>query len=304
MTILRDQHRALGTTGLTVPPIVFGAAALGNVGRVTTDQAKLAICGEWFRLVAPPVVIRVAYADGDGMSLEILVRMLRRLEVASEEVVIELVVGAAGVLPDWEKSCRLLGDDYRPKLISVPDGDDDARQAANELKAAGDVQGVGVVVSDLVQIERRAAAIDCDWVTLAAGCTLMRHSPEVIAFMQDLATRHIPIVLSGVFDGGFLVGGNRLDGRPLSVDDPANRSWLSWRKAFVALCDGHGISPAHACIQFALAAPGVVAVRLESSYADRVAENVAAVCTKVPENFWQSMREEGLLPEDDPVIGS
>jgi hypothetical protein len=38
---------------------------------------------------------------------------------------------------------------------------------------------------------------------------------------------------------------------------------------------------------------------LETSYADRVAENVQAVRHKVPENFWQSMKEEGLLTGGD-----
>ena len=145
----------------------------------------------------------------------------------------------------------------------------------------------------------RIAAVEPDWVTLAGGCTLMRHSREMLAFMGELAQRQIPLLLGGVFDGGFPVGGNRLDGRVLSTDDPADRSLFAWRKAFVALCDGHGVSPAHACIQFALSAPGVVAVLLDSSYPDRVVENVNSVIERVPDKFWASMKEEGLLGADD-----
>ena len=45
-------------------------------------------------------------------------------------------------------------------------------------------------------------------------------------------------------------------------------------------------------------APSVVAVLVESSYPDRVAENINSVCQKVPDNFWASMKEEGLLAKE------
>src|SRR5436190_1774479 len=110
-------------------------------------------------------------------------------------------------------------------------------------------------------------------IVLTGGCTLLRHPAERRASMAELAARQIPIIGSGVFDGGFLVGSNRLDGRVPSAEDPADRSLLAWRASFAALCHGHGVTPVQACIQFALAGPGVVAVMLTSSHADRVAEN-------------------------------
>jgi D-threo-aldose 1-dehydrogenase len=306
MTILRGQHRLLGKTGLAVPPVVCGTASLANVRRVVTDQAKLAICGEWCKGIEPPVLIEVAYDDGKGLALQVLSRMLRKLEVADDEVVILLTFGGDAMavaaqsasserLADcWEKSCQFLGSEYRPKLIAVTDGDDSSWQAAKQLKAAGQVRGVGLVVGGQHAAQSRAALVGPHWITLAGSCTVMRHSPETLAFVAEMTERQIPIVVSGVFDGGFLVGGNRLDGRALRPDDSADRSILAWRKSFVALCDGYGISPSHACIQFALSLPGVMAVRIDSSYPDRVAANIAAAGQTVPENFWASLREEGL----------
>jgi len=297
MSISRDQYRVLGQTRLTVPPIVFGTAALGNVGRVMTDQAKFALCGEFLNQVAPPVWIETSYGHGDGKALEVLGRALRRLDVSSDEVVIQLTInslGAQSITECWEGSCRLLGDEFRPKLVAIENVDETNLRFTAELKSAGQVVGVGLAVGDWRRANS-ARAFDPDW-KMFGGCTVMRHPPEVLGFLSMQAMNRIPVVLSGVFEGGFLVGDNRLDGHTLSAEDSSNRSHLAWRKAFVALCDGHGISPAHACIEFALSAPGVAAVRLETSYADRVAENVQAVCQKAPENFWQSMKEEGLLP--------
>lgn len=305
MTNSRKVHRPLGTTGIVVPPICFGSAALGNVGRVIPEQSKLEICGEWFRGASPPVWIDADYRHGEGMALEVLGRMLGRLDVASEEVVITVRLGedANGIdaAACWERSCRLLGDAYRPKLVSVSDTNHAALQTATQLKAAGLVKCLGIVISNLHDRPHDAAdrvsAAEPDWVQLTGGFTVMRQHPTTVALLEELATQQIPVVLSGVFEGGFLVGGNHVDGRTVSAENSDHRALFAWRKAFVALCDGHGLRPAHACLQFALSAPGAAAVRIESSYADRVAENIQSVHQGVPGNFWDSMKEEGLLRE-------
>lgn len=294
-----EFHQPLGQTGLYVPRVLFGAAALGNVRRVITDQAKLMIAGEWFQRVQTPVFVEARYTDGNGAALAVLGRALQRLDIAGDEIIIQLATDGP-VQECWEKSCRLLGDVYQPKLITTAAGDVEGWLVARGLRVACCVRGVGISI-DSYEVSSACKDIsfdEVDFVELVGGCTLMRHSHEVMSLLQELADRQIPVILAGVFDGGFLVGGNRLDGRVLNAEDSADRSILAGRKSFVALCDGHGISPAHACIQFALSLPGVISVRLDSTYADRVAENVRSAYTPVPENFWDSMKEEGLLSRD------
>jgi D-threo-aldose 1-dehydrogenase len=227
--------------------------------------------------------------------------MLRRLDVEGDEVVMHLALDADHVVDDWQKSCRLLGDKYQPKLISICEPVENAWRAAIELKTAGVVLGAGVATSDFSGLNLLAPAVD--WMLLTGGFSLMRHSAERLASMGELAARQIPIIISGVFEGGFLVGNNRLDGRVLNTGDPADRSLLAWRTSFAALCYGHNVTPAQACIQFALSGPGVVAVMLNSSHPDRVAENVGCVERMVPDVFWASMKEEGLLAVDYPFLG-
>ena len=217
MTNVCDQHRPLGRTGLRLPPICFGSAALGNVNRVIPEQSKLSICGEWFRGVLPPVWIDADYRHGEGTALEVLGRMLRRLDVASDEVVVNLVLDGKqssrqGFAECWEKSCLLLGNDYRPKLVSIDQPNDDAWRAASELKNAGEVAGVGIVVKDLQDATNLVSSLAPDWLTLAGGFTLMRQQAEAVALMSAAAEEQIPIVVAGVLEGGFLVGGNQLDG--------------------------------------------------------------------------------------------
>jgi D-threo-aldose 1-dehydrogenase len=298
MKISADHGRRLGATGLTLPPIVFGTAALANRPEVIPEQRKLAICGEWFQQVEPPAFVDVSYEDGEGMALEVLARLLRRLDVSGEEVVVHLSVDAARIEESWEKSCRLLGDDYRPRLVTVVDAAGEAQWVADELKSAANVVGVGV--GCMVSTAEFTLPASADWVLVDGGLSMLEQSPEMLRFLAGLAERGVPVIASGVFGGGFLVGGTCLNGRVISADDPANRSLLAWRTAFVALCHGHGISPAHACIQFALSLPGVVAVKVISSHPDRVAGNAEAAVTKVPDGFWASMKEEGLLSAEFP----
>lgn len=349
MIITREHHRPFGTTGLSVPPIMFGAGALGNACRVIPDQTKLAIVGEWFKHVVPPVMIEVAGKYGGGLALEMLGAALRRFDVGPEEIVIcnqlgwlrqpssgkepafvpgeresfEHVatrqVSYNGIRASWEQGCELLGPQHRPQLVSIHDVDEylgeaasaadgerrfqnilEAYRALAELRAAGHVRGLGIAVKDWRIAEAIGAAVPLDWVMLTGCLTVLRHPPEVLAFVESLRERQTAIVLGATFQSGFLVGGNYYDQRLVQRESDADRPLMAWRKSFAALCEGHGVTPAHACVQFALSVPGVVAVALNTSHADRVAENVKSAITPVPASLWASLREEGLLAADSP----
>jgi D-threo-aldose 1-dehydrogenase len=222
-----------------------------------------------------------------------------------------------GILECWDEGCRLLGEAYRPRLASVHDPDEylaaasspddrrcrfddirDAYRGLAELKQRGEVVGVGVGAKDWRSVQEIDAAVPLDWVMLANSFTVMRHPPELLRFMESLAERNIPIINSAVFHAGFLVGGPYFDYRIVNAQNDADRPLFAWRKSFVALCEAHGISPMHACVQFGKSGPGVAAVALNTSHPDRVGENVAAVLNPVPPQFWGSLKEEGLIAMD------
>jgi D-threo-aldose 1-dehydrogenase len=230
-------------------------------------------------------------------------------------------IGYDGMMRCWEECCRLLGGGYCPTLVSVDDPDQylaaatspadrdrrfqdlvDAYRALGELKRDGKVVGVGAGASDWRVIREIDSVIELDWVVLSGSLTIMRHPPEVLKLLYDLAERQVAVINSGLFHGGFLTGGRSFGGRAVRPDDQADRPLLAWRKSFVALCEGHGITPVDACVQFGLSAPGVVAVLLDTSHPDRVAANVAAAARQIPSVFWESMKEEGLLDEGYPYV--
>ena len=303
MNIPADQFRPLGTTGVRLPPVIFGSSPLANIPQVIPEQRKLAICNEWLRRVGPPAHVSVVYSDDDGQSLAMLARILRSLEVRSEEIVIHLAVRADHFDLEWEESCRLLGKLYQPKLLSVQlsTGSNTSQcKLVTRWKSTGNILGVGAIIDHADGL--KSVAAETDWIVLTHGFSLLRHTTEILSDLTALTAQRIPVITAGVFERGFLLGGNRLDGQVMDSNDPTNRSLLAWRTSFAALCHGYGVSPTHACIQFALSAPAVIAAQLTTSHPDRVAENIDYCARPVPRALWISMKEEGLLAADYPWL--
>jgi D-threo-aldose 1-dehydrogenase len=231
-------------------------------------------------------------------------------------------VSREGILRCWEEGLALLGERYAPRLVSVHDPDEylaaaasepDRRQrwddilgayrALEELKRQGKAAGVGVGSKDWRVIRELSDKVDLDWVMLANSLTVHRHPRELLDFLESLARRGVGVVNSAVFHAGFLVGGEFFDYRRITPDAPENRARFEWRERFNRVCRRHAVEPAVACVQFALSPPAVQGVALNSSRPDRIARNVAAVETLLPQAFWLEMKSEGLIEKGYPYLG-
>lgn len=225
-----------------------------------------------------------------------------------------------GILECFEQGNELLSG-YVPQLVSVHDPDEYVARAGNEqeadrlyqdileaykaleaLKTQGRVQAIGVGAKDWRIIERIARDIDLDWVMIANSMTILRHEEELLAFMESLAEKKVAIINSAVFHGGFLIGGEYFDYKLLDPANPEHKAIFQWREKFFALCGEFGIKPAEACVQFSLKAPGVVSIALSTTNPKRVKENIDMAYARIPAEFWQAMKREGLIRHDYPYL--
>lgn len=345
------QKRALGRSGIVVPPIIFGSSALGNLYRELRYEHKRAIAEQWFETVERPVVIDSAGKYGAGLALETLGRLLRDLGTSPSDVLIsnklgwrrvalrgseptfepgvwkglaydaEQAISSAGIRACWEQGCELLGNPYRPGLASVHDPDEylaasagdpdrarrfeqivEAYHTLGELKSAGEVAAIGVGAKDWRVIREISSAVCLDWVMLACSLTVHSHETELLDFVASLEGSGVGIINSAVFNSGFLIGGEYYDYRkpdPL-VDAPLFR----WRASFLELCSTFEVKPANACVEFGLSAPGVASVALNTGNPDHVPVNVESVCSRAPVEFWDNMKEKGLIDRDYPYLGA
>jgi D-threo-aldose 1-dehydrogenase len=218
-----------------------------------------------------------------------------------------------GILECYEQGNELLGD-YKTQLVSVHDPDEylaaakdgpaqahryrdilDAYRALNELKRDGKVTGIGVGSKDWRIIKKITHDVKLDWVMIANSMTIHSHPGELVEFMEELEKQGTLIINSAVFNGGFLTGSDYYNYRP--TDPVKDHSLYHWRELFYQLCTDYKIKPADACVAFGLNAPGVKCIALNTTNAQRVAQNVALASLKIPAEFWTRMKKYGLVEE-------
>lgn len=226
-----------------------------------------------------------------------------------------------GILKCWEQGNELLGGLYKPQLVSVHDPDEymnqannqkekevlfghilDAYRALSDLKKKGEVKAVGVGAKNWRIIEQISNHINLDWVMFANSMTILHHPPELLHFMKHLNQKGVGIINSAVFHGGFLTGSNYFDYVLIRPDTPQNIARFKWREHFFSLCKEFEISPAAACVKFAMTPPGVAAVSLNTSKPERVKDNVELVMSEIPDAFWKAMKKNGLIRKDYPYV--
>ncbi|HTI12609.1 MAG TPA: aldo/keto reductase [Puia sp.] len=226
-------------------------------------------------------------------------------------------IGYDGILECFEQGNELLGG-YTPKMVSVHDPDEylagaggrrklqdqryedilDAYDALFDLKRQGRVSAVGVGAKDWRVIKRIVRDVPLDWVMFANSMTLKSHPWELAYLIKELSDRGVTVINSAVFHSGFLVGSDYFDYRRLLRGDPATDPLFRWREEFFAACEEFKVTPAAACVQFALTVPGVTSIALHSSNPGQVNTNMELAALRLPEEFWEALRERGLISFD------
>jgi D-threo-aldose 1-dehydrogenase len=234
----------------------------------------------------------------------------------------EQAVGYEGILRCWEQGCALLGPPFRPSLVSVHDPDEllaraqtpaerqrawhellEAYRALDELKQRGEVGLVGVGAKDWTVVRALKDEVRLDWAMLACSLTVHRHPPDVVELVDGLHRDGIGVVNSAVFHAGFLTGGAFFDYRRPDPAVEEDRALFAWRDRFLVLCRSHDVSPAAACVSFALSHPGVACVALNTSRPEQVRANVELGEARPPARFWSALKDAGLVRKDYAHVG-
>lgn len=228
------------------------------------------------------------------------------------------MISYQGMMQCFEQGNELLKG-YVPQMVSVHDPDEylagakspedeikryndilEAYRALSDLKASGRVSSVGIGAKDWKTISCIVKDVELDWVMIANSMTLKSHPKELLEFMSELEQKHIPIINSAVFHSGFLTGSNFYDYKLVSLDSPEHTYLLKWRYDFFEICEDFNINPAEACVAFALKAPGVKSIALNTANPKRIKQNLDMIQTVIPQEFWMKLIERELI--DDTLI--
>lgn len=218
-----------------------------------------------------------------------------------------------GILDCYYQGNELLNG-YAAKLVSVHDPDEylaaarspadrekrfqdilSAYQALKMLKTKGEVDSVGVGAKDWRVIRRIAEAVPLDWVMIANSMTIHSHPSQLADFMTSLQKKGVAIINSAIFNAGFLTGSDYYNYKLVSQE--TQPELYRWRDAFYQLCRKRNLQPAAVCAAFALTAPGVRSIALNTTNPSRVAENVSLATVKIPAGFWEEMKSLKLIEQ-------
>jgi D-threo-aldose 1-dehydrogenase len=217
-----------------------------------------------------------------------------------------------GIIECFEQGNGFLGE-YRAQMVSVHDADEyiatagNARQseelyadvlaayrALHDLKKQGKVESIGIGAKDWKIIARVAKDVSLDWIMIANSMTIKSHPKPLLDFIAEMESKGVYIINSAVFHSGFLVGSNYFDYRLIESGNPENDALLKWREEFFSVCSEFGVTPAQACVQFALHVPGVKGIALNTTDAKRVQSNLAMVHNNIPSPFWKELKKRNL----------
>ncbi|WP_320112270.1 aldo/keto reductase [Draconibacterium orientale] len=193
--------RLLGNTGLTCPQIIYGTSYLGNLYRELSEDEKLNLMQEWFKVADGKVMIDSAGKYGAGLALEVIGQGLEKLGVDPSQITISNKLGwyrvpltsaeptfepgawanlkydavqkisYNGILECWQQGCELLGGKFKPEIVSVHDPDEYLMAASNDKdreKRKDDILGAYKALFELKEKgEVKAVGIGSkDWLVI------------------------------------------------------------------------------------------------------------------------------------------
>jgi D-threo-aldose 1-dehydrogenase len=171
-------------------------------------------------------------------------------------------------------------------------------RALEELRASGQIKGVGAGINELGMIPRFLDLVDLDFFLVAYGYNLL--TQEMLAKEFALcAERNISIIIGAVFASGILATGAVPGARYFYA--PASEEMLEKTRRIEAICKKHGTPLPAAALQFLLANPVVSAIIPGALAPEQVQSNVKLLQQPLPATLWAELKANGLVQAAAPT---
>ncbi|MGW7413598.1 aldo/keto reductase [Streptomyces sp. NPDC054863] len=327
--------RPLGGSTVSVSPLGFGAATLGNLFREVTDEdARAAVDAAWDAGIR---YFDTAPHYGLGLSERRLGAALRGRPRDSYTLstkvgrLLEPVAGtgaagtvgtdegfavpathrrvwdfsADGVRRSVEASLERLGLD-RIDIAYLHDPDEsgdggeqalrEAYPALERLRAEGVIGAIGAGMNQVAPLLRYVRETDAD-VLLCAGRYSLLDQRAAAELLPEAQKRARSVVVGGVFNSGLLA-----DPQPGATYDykAAPVDLLGRALRIKAVAERHGVPLRAAALAYPALHPAVASVLVGLRTAAEAKDAAAMADVDVPEELWDELRVEGLLGEESP----
>ncbi len=336
---LTDRHQ-VGSTGLRLPPIGFGAAHLGGLyNRISGETAHATLKAAWDGGIR---YFDTAPYYGRGLSEHRLGDFL--IDCPRDQFVITTKVGRYfrrptdpasfdrtpwggglnmeivwdysydGMMRSYEQSLLRLGlDTVDALLIHDPEAAQSSGgprladltasgyKALDELKRSGHVKAIGMGLNAAASLDTIAPLVPLDFCIVAMPYTLL--DQEALATgLRRCVDNGISVVIGAPYASGILATGPGTGARyRYGIAEPDIQEKT---RRILAVCARHCVSLQAAALQFPLAHPAVVSVIPGGAKPEEVVANIGFVQEAIPAAFWDDLRATGLIVPEAPTPGS
>lgn len=299
--------------GVELTDLSFGAAAIGNLFAVVTDEeARAAVDAAWdagirsfdtaphYGLGLSEQRLGAALRERPRDSFVVSTKVGRILEPVADPKGLDtdgFVVPAAfrrvwdfsrdGVRRSIEASLERLGLD-RIDTVLIHDPDDHANQAIDEaffalseMRREGMIGAIGVGMNQTEVPLRFMRETNIDVVLLAGRYTLLEHAGAEL--LDEAEARGVGVMIGGAFNSGLLV-----DPKPSSTYNYSTvpPEVLKQALRLKEVCERHGVPLRAAALQFPPRHPAVKSVLIGARSAQEVRDCVEMARLPIPDALW------------------
>jgi D-threo-aldose 1-dehydrogenase len=253
-----------------------------KVGRLLTPAPRAGIdFAPW--VDAAPFTLRFDYSyDGTMRSLEdTLQRMaIERIDIA------------------FIHDCDVFTHGAAQQKIYFRQAMEGSYKALLKLREEGVVKAIGFGVNEWQVCHEALKQGDFDGFLLAGRYTLLEQE-SLDEFLPLCEKRGAAVVIGGGLNSGILATG-AVAGAKYNYS-PAPAHILDKVRKIEAVCARHKVPLAAAALQFLLAHPAIASHVPGTRTVAQMEQNIAWVSHPIPCDFWQELKQEGLLRHDAPT---
>jgi len=294
----------LGTTGLEVTNLAFGASALSSMPSVYGYEVERERALETLRkaLDSPVRLLDTSNGYGGGESERLIGGVLRERGGLPSGVVISTKVDPDGsgdysgarARRSVQESCERLGMDYLP-LLSLHDPEritfeesmapDGVVPALVRLKEEGLVGHLGVAGGPVGLMERYVRTRAFELLLVHNRFTLLDRSAS--SLIDECAHLGVAVLNAAPFGGGMLARGPGHEGNYAYRRAPSQL--IERAHEIEKVCERYGVPLAVAALQFSMRDPRVAATVVGVTRPERVDQAIEMAAYEVPEAMWEEV---------------
>jgi len=170
--------------------------------------------------------------------------------------------------------------------------------ALAELRSSGMVGAIGAGLNDAGMMLRLLDEVELDFFLLAMRYTLLEHE-TLDSVLPRCVEKGVGIVVGSVFSSGIAATG-AIPGAKYNYA-PATPEVMHRVARIEEVCRRYSVTLPAAALQFPLGHGAVAAVIPGAVHAAQVRANLADAYAPIPTDFWEELRQAGLIRPDAPT---